>query len=235
MRDIARGAGLKGEKRQRLVEAAIEEFNEYGLENASYNRIIERSGLSKGSVYYYFDNKDALLGTVMEEIGKRLIEAVPERPLPKDPRGFWQTVWDYRRMEFEFFASNVSLGRVLIMSLGNHDLAAGDTEGLSAPLASLIQRQTRLLRRGQEIGAIRGDVGIDVIFQLMRAVDRALCVAFFGREAEDMEKLSGEERTRRSSDYAGLFRDLITRMLLPEDAFVSGAAVGVWRTALACG
>ena len=66
MRKIVRQERLKDDKKARLIEAAIEEFNEHGLQNASYNRIIERSGLNKEAVYYYFENKDALFYTVLK-------------------------------------------------------------------------------------------------------------------------------------------------------------------------
>lgn len=48
---------LPDEKRQVIVNAAIEEFAEYGLENASTNRIVASSGISKGSFYQYFEDK----------------------------------------------------------------------------------------------------------------------------------------------------------------------------------
>ena len=216
MRTIIRNAGLKLEKRHKLVQAAIEEFNEYGLENASYNRIIERSGLSKGSVYYYFDNKEALLAAVMEDIGTRVLEAVPEKPLPETREAYWEAVWDYRQREFDFFSSNVALGRVMILSLNGHEPDTGELEGLCPPLGRLVRRQKALLRRGQELGAVRDDLSVNVLFELMRAMDRALCVAFFGREAEDMERLSKEERRERSQSYTRAFQDLVKRLLQPE-------------------
>ena len=170
------------EKRHKLVQAAIEEFNEYGLDNASYNRIIERSGLSKGSVYYYFDNKEALLAAVMEEIGTRVLEAVPEHPLPETKEEYWPAVWDYRQREFDFFASNVALGRVLILSLGNHEPETEEhVEEVCPPLVRLIRRQKALITRGQELGAVRNDLSVDVILELMRTVDRTLCMQFFGQ------------------------------------------------------
>ena len=215
MRTIVRSAGLKAEKRHRLVEAAIEEFNDYGLDNASYNRIIERSGLSKGSVYYYFDNKDALLGIVMEEIGERVLAAIPERPLPVSREEYWEVVWNYRQREFDFFASNVSLGRVLILSLGTFQPETGEVERVCPPLARLILRQKTLIRRGQELGAVRRDMSEDMIFELMRTLDRALCVRFFGHDAEDIERLSPEEKVERSRRYTLLFKDLVQRMLEP--------------------
>ncbi|MBQ3625678.1 MAG: TetR/AcrR family transcriptional regulator [Synergistaceae bacterium] len=212
MRD---GALSNNNKRLKLIEAAIDEFNEFGIENASYNRIIERSGMSKGSVYYHFDNKDALLAIVMEEIGERVLKAVPERDLPQNKDEFWQALWDYRQREFDFFATHIRLGRILIMSLDVPDFDIKDINNLCAPLTKLLHRQINLIKRGQELGAVRNDLCVDLIFNLMRAVDKSLCVKFFGREAEDILKLSESERRESSKNYTRLFKDLIRRMLEP--------------------
>ena len=210
MRD---GALSNNNKRLKLIEAAIDEFNEFGIENASYNRIIERSGMSKGSVYYHFDNKDALLAIVMEEIGERILKAVPERDLPQNKDEFWQALWDYRQREFDFFAEHIRLGRILIMSLGVPEFDIQDIDNLCAPLTKLLHRQINLIKRGQELGAVRNDLCVDLIFNLMRAVDKSLCVKFFGREAEDILKLTESERRESSKNYTRLFKDLIRRML----------------------
>lgn len=215
MGDIARSSGLKNGKRQKLIQAAIEEFNEYGLDGASYNRIIERSGLSKGTVYYYFDNKDALLSTVMEEIGNRILEAVPDRELPKTREEYWENLWDYRQREFDFFAANPSLGHILLLSLDGRETEVLNGEGLNPPLARLVQRQKDLIHRGQELGLVREDMDLGFIFRLIKSMDRAMCIHFFGREVGDIKNLSDEERRGRSLAYNALFRDLVQRLLSP--------------------
>src|SRR3989304_6674291 len=48
---------LPEEKRETIINAAVDEFAEYGLENASTNRIVKNSGISKGSFYQYFEDK----------------------------------------------------------------------------------------------------------------------------------------------------------------------------------
>ena len=61
---------LPEEKRRNIVSAAIEEFAEYGLENASTNRIVANSAISKGSFYQYFEDKQDVfmyLLTVLEQ------------------------------------------------------------------------------------------------------------------------------------------------------------------------
>jgi AcrR family transcriptional regulator len=48
---------LPDQKRQTIVNAAIEEFAEWGFEAASINRIVANSGIAKGSFYQYFADK----------------------------------------------------------------------------------------------------------------------------------------------------------------------------------
>lgn len=60
---------LPDEKRKVIVDAAIDEFAESGLENASTNRIVAKGGISKGSFYQYFEDKQDVfmyLLTVLE-------------------------------------------------------------------------------------------------------------------------------------------------------------------------
>lgn len=46
--------------RESLIEAALNEFNNYDYEKASLNSIIKRAGISKGTFYYHFKNKEDL-------------------------------------------------------------------------------------------------------------------------------------------------------------------------------
>jgi AcrR family transcriptional regulator len=48
---------LPEEKRQVIVNAAVDEFADYGFEGSSINRIVANSGISKGSFYQYFEDK----------------------------------------------------------------------------------------------------------------------------------------------------------------------------------
>ncbi|RIK50850.1 MAG: hypothetical protein DCC59_12550 [Chloroflexi bacterium] len=48
---------LPEEKRKAVVNAAIDEFADYGFESASINRIVAKGGISKGSFYQYFEDK----------------------------------------------------------------------------------------------------------------------------------------------------------------------------------
>src|ERR1700710_1895610 len=52
--------------KERLVEAAIKEFAEFGLSGARVERIAERAEINKQAIYYYFRDKDDLYSFALE-------------------------------------------------------------------------------------------------------------------------------------------------------------------------
>ena len=77
----ARLKNLDSEKWHKISQAALQEFEQYGIHQASFNRIIRASGLSKGAVYYYFDSKEDLvqimINKITEDLNPRLMTAHP--------------------------------------------------------------------------------------------------------------------------------------------------------------
>lgn len=65
---------LPEEKRETIMNAAVEEFAEYGLENASTNRIVKNSGIAKGSFYQYFDDKQDVFMHMLDVIERKELE-----------------------------------------------------------------------------------------------------------------------------------------------------------------
>lgn len=211
MKKIVRQERLKDDKKARLIEAAIEEFNKHGLQNASYNRIIERSGLSKGAVYYYFENKDALFCTVLEDIGERFLEAIKGLELPETREAYWDAAREHRRREVAFFVANPSFGRIL-MILSEHDLSFDD------PFWRAFERPIRFLSRfieaGQRLGAVRDDLGAVTIQRLMWAVGKVMNLELFGAVCCGGTCADGEVE-RISHRYLEVMNDLSRRMLAP--------------------
>lgn len=51
---------ISEEKRSRIIESSIQEFAECGYEKGSLDRIIKKSGISKGGLYEYISSKEEL-------------------------------------------------------------------------------------------------------------------------------------------------------------------------------
>lgn len=66
---------LPEEKRQRLIDAAWEEFSQMRFNDVSINRIIQNAHIPRGSFYQYFVDKDDLFLYLLEE-GKSYITAI---------------------------------------------------------------------------------------------------------------------------------------------------------------
>lgn len=55
------------EKKQRVLQAAIEVFSEQGFHQATIDHIAERAGVGKGTVYLYFESKQNLFFAIIQE------------------------------------------------------------------------------------------------------------------------------------------------------------------------
>ncbi|NMB21356.1 MAG: TetR/AcrR family transcriptional regulator [Firmicutes bacterium] len=54
------------ERQEELIEAALDEFSTKSYDEASLNRIIRNAGISKGTFYYHFSDKQALYLYVLQ-------------------------------------------------------------------------------------------------------------------------------------------------------------------------
>ncbi|WP_433147855.1 TetR family transcriptional regulator [Actinomadura nitritigenes] len=61
--------------RQRLIEVATELFADRGYEGTSIEAVLERAGVSRGSLYHHFRGKDRLFEAVVEAVHAKVGEA----------------------------------------------------------------------------------------------------------------------------------------------------------------
>jgi len=67
--------------RQKILEAAYHEIHRQGFQAASLNSILDRSKVTKGALYHYFSDKQALGYSVLEELIKIFVLQFWLRPL----------------------------------------------------------------------------------------------------------------------------------------------------------
>jgi TetR/AcrR family transcriptional regulator of autoinduction and epiphytic fitness len=74
---------LTDRKRAAILDAAVEEFATSGFDTTSMDRIAERAGVSKRTVYNHFQSKDALFEAIVQELIAQT-EGLPEFPYEAD-------------------------------------------------------------------------------------------------------------------------------------------------------
>ena len=66
------------EKRDRIINSALEEFSKNRFEKASTNNIVKNAGISKGLLYHYFTSKKSLYDYLEVFAVKTMVNAISE-------------------------------------------------------------------------------------------------------------------------------------------------------------
>jgi AcrR family transcriptional regulator len=92
-RKLSRREELGVESRRKIVDAAAALMAEHGFAGTSIAAVSKRSGLPSGSIYWHFENKEALLGAVVEEGARRWFDSLwASDNLPTDPTARAETL-----------------------------------------------------------------------------------------------------------------------------------------------
>jgi TetR/AcrR family transcriptional regulator len=196
------------EKRRQILDAAAREFAEKGYDGASLNRIIDDAGVSKGAMYYYFDDKEDLFHTVIVDVHEEFFAATGEFPDVPDVKTFWRASEDFFAKMMSCAVSNPVL--IGLYKSWNAAMARGE-------LSRSVREDQKLhfdfhrtyVARGQQVGAVRRDLPDDLLLGLLEAVDDAgdhWFAMHFEELAED--DLRGMQRS---------FFDLYRRILEPRE------------------
>ena len=59
---------LPGERPHQLIDAALDVFSEFGYSAAKLDEIAHRAGVSKGTIYLYFESKEELFKAVVNDV-----------------------------------------------------------------------------------------------------------------------------------------------------------------------
>ncbi len=91
-------------QKERILEAALGLFAEFGYHGTSIPQVMERAGVGAGTVYRVFESKEALVNAVFRD-AKRRLEVALRDDLATDlaPRrlfdAFWARLADFARTE----------------------------------------------------------------------------------------------------------------------------------------
>jgi AcrR family transcriptional regulator len=68
----------KAERPQEIIEAAFAEFSRNGYATTTLDQIAERAGVTKGTIYVYFESKEHLFISMVREFTKPTMETVQD-------------------------------------------------------------------------------------------------------------------------------------------------------------
>ncbi len=78
MKRFEKFEALSSEKKKSILNASMKEFIRGGYEKSSMNTIVETAGISKGSLFYYFENKKMLYLYLFEICEQMILDTAKE-------------------------------------------------------------------------------------------------------------------------------------------------------------
>lgn len=136
-------------KRSAILDAALELFCEFTFEGARVPLIAERAGVGTGTIYHYFESKEALVNAVYQrwkgQLRELLVDEAPAGiPARDEFRHWWRGLWRFaseRPRAFAFLETH-------------HHAPYLDSASLAISDA-LLDGAVAFLRRAQRAGAVR--------------------------------------------------------------------------------
>jgi TetR/AcrR family transcriptional regulator len=147
--------GRPEQSRAAILQAAVREFADQGIAGARTDAIARAAKVNKALLYYYFKDKEALYGAVLDQVFGGLIAHVGEvlsRDLPPQEK-----ILAYAGAHFDYVASHPLYPRIVqgeMMGVGR-----GRTNHLDwivkRYFRPLFGRVSEVLKRGQATGEFR--------------------------------------------------------------------------------
>lgn len=193
---------LPEEKRQRIIEIALDEFASLPYSKASLSRVVEKAGIAKGSMYQYFEDKKDLFTYLVELAAQKKLAYLQGRSFDREA-DFFTKLEQMLLAGVRFNLENPKLGRLVASALD----PAGDP--FLRELFEQMRRMSRqyladLFRQGQAARQVRSDLEPRLAAHVISAVlgdglleylQETLGIGYldFLRDVKAIERLGDEE------------------------------------------
>jgi AcrR family transcriptional regulator len=137
-KSMARGKVQKREsKRKKIIEVAAKEFVTKGFQGANINRIAEKSGIGKGTIYLYFKSKEDLYVQALKENNELWMEKA--RDIVSSNKDTLTALKELLKLDVVLGIENKELAQLWITSF------FGDNRRFSGAAASVLEEYAALV------------------------------------------------------------------------------------------
>lgn len=155
--------------KERIISAAWELFYEKGYDDTTVDDIIRLSETSKGSFYYYFSAKDALLNTLSDILDEQYTKM--EHTMPEGMSSMEKLL--YLNYEAHSFMEH-SIKVDLLASMYSAQLIAKGERNLLDQNRKYYRLVNRIIEEGQHAGEITKEQTVGALTKYYSLCERAL-------------------------------------------------------------
>ncbi len=152
---------IQTEKRELILEAALDVFSTHGFRGSTIDQIAEASGMSKPNLLYYFRRKEDIFAALMQRVLDTWLAPLEEMDAGGDPlteiRSYIRRKLEMARdlpRESRLFANEILQGAPRIMPL------------LESELKALVDEKAEVLRGWMRAGRLAETDPVHLIFSI---------------------------------------------------------------------
>ena len=179
---------LPEEKREKIFNAAVDEFAAYGLENASTNRIVKNSGIAKGSFYQYFEDKQDIFMHLITVIEQKEMEFFKDRHPPSNNMDTFQYFRWLIKAGMEFGLAHPQLVQAAWRVLLGEGLIYGENFGVYREKSR--QGLTELIKQAMARGEVDPSINVELAVMIMETWSNAITMYFLSEGAKQKDMLA---------------------------------------------
>lgn len=135
---------LPKEKQDKIIQSAIDEFAQYGFDMSSVQRIVESSGISRGSFYQYFKDKSGIYLLIINKITNDKMKFLSQFTSMREHMGIFDFFYELFKKGFEWGIENSKYSKIGI------DLCTSKTIDKDAFLKHLTKKAYELINSTHE-------------------------------------------------------------------------------------
>jgi AcrR family transcriptional regulator len=191
---------LPPEKREIIVNAAVEEFAEYGLENASTNRIVANSSISKGSFYQYFEDKQDVFMYLLSVLEQEKMQYFRDRHPPSTHMDTFEYFRWMIKAGMEFNSAYPRMTQAVRRVLLGEGLYYG--EDFAKYREKTTQALEMMIKQAIESGEVDPSVDVELAVMVMDTWSSAISSYILneGSKQKDMMKWVRSPKTQEKID-----------------------------------
>lgn len=168
---------LPEEKREKIMESAIDEFAQNSYQKGSINRIVERAEIAKGSFYQYFEDKKDLFKYILEKSGEEKMVYLTHILGDLDKLDFFHTIRELYIGGIRFGQEHPKLAAIADRFMKDADQQLmeemfGDSKGKSQMVFQ------GLLLKGIERGEVDPKIDVELVAMLIASMSLSISEYF---------------------------------------------------------
>ncbi len=171
---------LRKDKRDRILNAALEEFALQGYRNASVNSIVKRAHISKGSLFWYFRSKSLLFSAIVDAAVEEVKDYLRQVRSGTSEMCFFNRLEMFVKAGVRLDHEHPFLARIYFHLLQSGEAPFGDDR--VGELRKLgVTFFSELITEGIERGELRSDLSVPHVAFLMNSMLEGLLRAYYMR------------------------------------------------------